>query len=197
MRIIGGFARAVRLDAPPGSGVRPTTDRVRESVFGVLGDLRGRAVIDLFAGSGALGLEALSRGADPVVMVENCPAYVRVLRANLARLQDALPPGHQPEAVVLQCDVLRIPQAIPERAGAFDVILADPPYHPRTGGTGPRELLLDTALAAWAGEALLVLQHATRDPLPLAPLSAWRALRQQRYGITTLTYCRCRVSAGP
>ena len=190
MRVISGYARGIQLDVPRGQDLRPTTDRVKESLFSVLGDLRGQAVVDLFAGTGALGLEALSRGAATVALVEKSRDHLRVLRANLARVQKALPADLHHEVIVLECDVLRTPQVLPDWAGRFDVILADPPYRPAEGGVGPREVLMDPELPRWAGQALLVLQHAAKDSLPVAPLSGWRVLRQQPIGTTALTYCR-------
>jgi 16S rRNA (guanine966-N2)-methyltransferase len=120
MRIIAGEFRGRRLTAPPGP-VRPTADRVREAWFSVLGSaLHEARVVDLFAGSGALGLEALSRGAAHATFVELAPASLRTLRANIAAL------GLEGRALVRRADALRYVERLV--AGAFDVAFADPPY---------------------------------------------------------------------
>src|SRR5213596_3025759 len=127
MRIIAGEWRGRSIEAPPGMATRPTADRTREALFSMLasrlGSFEGLAVADLFAGSGALGLEALSRGAASCLFVEQDPAAIRALRANIAALRA------QP-----QCDV-RASSAMqlgPAKA-ALDLILLDPPYHSGAG----------------------------------------------------------------
>src|SRR5574340_694484 len=101
MRIISGEARGRHLRAPRGAATRPTADRVREALFNILGDVAGLAVLDLFAGTGALGLEALSRGAASAVLVDNAEAAVRVIQANVALL------GYEDRSRVLRLDVVR------------------------------------------------------------------------------------------
>lgn len=121
MRIIAGEFRGRRLPAPPDSRVRPTADRVREAWFSILGDaIPGARVLDLFAGSGALGLEALSRGAAHATFVELSARSIKALHANVAALDVA------DRATIHRGDVLRFVARLPERA--FDVAFADPPY---------------------------------------------------------------------
>jgi 16S rRNA (guanine966-N2)-methyltransferase len=121
MRIIAGEFRGRRIQPPPGSHVRPTADRVREAWFSILGDaVPGATVLDLFAGSGALGLEALSRGAAHVTFVELSPPSLQALRGNIATL------GVADRVTVHRGDALRFVDRLPERA--FDVAFADPPY---------------------------------------------------------------------
>lgn len=117
MRIIAGTHRGRRIDAPKGETTRPTSDRVRENAFNLIGPVDGARVLDLFAGSGALGLEALSRGAGSVTFVEADKAACRAIEANLDRLQL--------RAAVLCADALRT--AANER-GTYDLVLLDPPY---------------------------------------------------------------------
>jgi 16S rRNA (guanine966-N2)-methyltransferase len=191
MRIISGLARGTRLEAPPGQGVRPTADRVRESLFSMLGDLTGWCVVDLFAGAGCLGLEALSRGAERVVFVENDRRHARVLQRNLAavlRAMGSLGEG-EAQAQVLVADVRQAPSRLRELAGRVDLVLADPPYR-SAAGWGAAELLGDPHLAAWAETALLVLEHESEAALPWAPDSPWSPLRVRRYGSTTLSLAR-------
>ncbi len=170
MRIVAGEWGGRRIAAPPGRETRPTTDRVREAWMSAVADLvPGARVLDLFAGSGALGLEALSRGAAHAVFVENAPGPLRTLRANL----DALGAGAR--ATLLRTDALRYAAGL-ER-GAFDLAFADPPY-----GQGIAE-----ALAARFAEvpfaALLCVEHRRDDPLPDLP-----GARTRRYGDTALTF---------
>lgn len=122
MRVVGGTARGRKLTAPAGRSTRPTSDQVKEAIFNVLGsriDLEDTAVVDLFAGSGALGIEAISRGAARATFVESDPKAVAVIEANLASL------GFAPRARVIRADVMRW---LAGRPGAFDVAFADPPY---------------------------------------------------------------------
>ena len=122
MRVVAGTARGIRLDAPPGTHVRPTGDRVKEAVFNALGSLgliEGASVLDLFAGSGALGIEALSRGAHHVTFVDRTKAAADVVRGNLARTR-------LEGATVVQRDAMRF--CAEHRGERFDVALLDPPY---------------------------------------------------------------------
>ena len=118
MRIIAGKFRGKRLFSPEGEGTRPTSDKVRESVFGILasrGEIGGR-VLDLFAGTGALGLEALSRGADTAIFVDKSPAAAKIIRKNIALTADA-------EVYNTDWKV-----AVRKLTGRFDLIFLDPPY---------------------------------------------------------------------
>jgi 16S rRNA (guanine966-N2)-methyltransferase len=128
VRIIAGEWRRRQLRAPPGEATRPTADRTRETLFAMLtsrlGSFEGLAVADLFAGSGALGLEALSRGAATCLFVEQDPAAIRALRANIAALRA------QPQCEVRAGSVMQLgPTQAP-----LDLVLLDPPYHTGAGG---------------------------------------------------------------
>ncbi len=191
MRIISGKARRIQLKCITGRGIRPTGDRVKETLFSMLGPLEGLRVLDLFAGTGALGLEALSRGAAQVVLVERERRHVEFLRENLAAVTKAM--GGVPENAVrvVNCDVRGFHRRIPELAGAFDVILADPPYATAEGEYGCHELLNDADFAAWAGtKPLLVLEHDAEILPPWAPLSHWTFLKDRQIGNTTLSFCK-------
>jgi 16S rRNA (guanine966-N2)-methyltransferase len=190
MRIISGKARGIQLRVPAGRGVRPTADRVKESLFGMLGDLTGAHVVDLFAGTGALGLEAVSRGAASALFVEQNRANLQILESNLAAVRKCLGPDFPANVRVICCDVLTVPRRLPELGGTFTVAFADPPYSPRPGNTGPAEVLSDAGLPAWLGSALLVLEHPAKCSLPWHPLSAWKAERSRSYGTTEITFAR-------
>jgi len=168
LRIIAGRWRGHRLKALKGRDVRPTTDRVREAWMSALGgDVQGAVVWDLFAGSGALGLEALSRGAASVTFVERAKGAQRVLRENLELL------GAGGECTVVGDDVFRF---VDRSAGVADVALADPPY-----GTGDARRLVERYVARPFAKQLW-LEHPWRETLPL-PATA----RTRRYGDTALT----------
>jgi 16S rRNA (guanine966-N2)-methyltransferase len=167
MRVVGGTFRGRTLLAPPGGRTRPTGDRVREAVFDMLAsrlELAGCSVVDLFAGSGALGIEAVSRGAASAVFVDAAAAALRAVRANLAAL------GLAPPVVrVVRADAL----AWVRRSGPFDLALCDPPY--------AFEEWSELLGALRAGTAVL---ESSRPP-PLT--DDWAVIREKRYGGTLVT----------
>ena len=183
MRIIAGSARGRRLAAPKGTATRPTSDRAREGLFATVtairGPLPGARVLDLFAGSGAIGLEALSRGAVRVLFVESDGRAAQVIRANLAAV--ALPGGE-----LICCQVQPFLDRGPGAEAAFDLVVADPPYAaPVAEVTG---MLTVRASGGWlAPGALVAVERATRaGPLPWP--ARYRADRSRRYGEATFWY---------
>ena len=169
MRIIAGDWGGRRIKAPPGRDVRPTTDRVREAWMSTLGGrLDGLTVLDLFAGSGALGLEALSRGAEHATFVEIARTSLRALEDNVRAL-DA-----RGRVTIVKGDALKYLRRL--EPGAFDLALADPPY-----GEGHAADLLARFAEVPFARALWV-EHRTGEPLP-----ELAGLQQRRYGDTTLT----------
>lgn len=186
MRIIGGLAGGIRLNAPEGRAVRPTEDRVKESMFGTIGDLRGKVVVDLFSGTGALGLEALSRGASSVYFFEKEKRHVDFIKANLAVVLKSI--GSEAGSTRIICaDARRAPEMLPDVAP--DVILADPPYAAGVEEYGAAGLVLDEKLAAWAGKGcLLVLEHAESNMLPWDEQRHWRLLKTRVYGIRAVSF---------
>ncbi|MDP1794457.1 MAG: RsmD family RNA methyltransferase [Acidimicrobiales bacterium] len=164
MRVVAGTARGRRLVAPKGLDVRPTTDRVREAIGNRLQSLdvlRDARVVDLFAGTGALGIEALSRGAAHATFVENAPAALAALETNL----DAL--GFTSQATVVRADAARF------SGGPFDVAFIDPPYTWQGW---------DDLLAGLDAEYVLC---EARKPVELP--APWRLVRSDRYGTTVVT----------
>ena len=171
LRIIAGEFRGRRIEAPSGHSTRPTREEVREAWFNVLGDrVVGARVLDLFAGSGALGLEALSRGATQVRFVESNRAVLAVLRRNIEAL------GVASRTEVSRADALVLASA-PERiaAGSWNLVLADPPYD----GEAALELVSAFSHSAFAG--ILCVEHAAGVDFPVEP--DWR----RRYGDTALS----------
>lgn len=183
MHITGGQAKGLRIDAPPGNQTRPTSDRVRESVFGILRDLLpGAEVLDLFAGSGALGLEAASRGARRVTWIEKHPAACRLITANAARLP---PAGVTVETAVRTSEVLswlRHPDC-----GSVDLIFADPPYDMMREPSG-LALFLDRVHQSGLlrEDGLLILEVGKRTRPELS--GNWSLLRHETYGTTKVLF---------
>ncbi len=175
LRVTGGALRGRRLAAPPGRGTRPSADKVKEALFNILGqDLAGLKALDLFAGSGALGIEALSRGARWCLFVERSPAVAKLIRSNLAAL------GLEGLGRVLVGDALR---AGPRLAGdgPFDLVLADPPYQK---GLAQPALTLAAGLLAPGGR--LAIEHAPGEDLRAA--AGLNALGTRSYGQTRLSF---------
>ena len=159
MRIIGGHDRGRRLRAPRGLGTRPTADRVRVTLFDVLGPaIAGARVLDLFAGTGAVGIEALSRGAARVVFVEKDQAALRALRANLAALG-----ASRAAARVMGGDVLHVLADLPAQEEPFDFVFVDPPY---ATSLAERALVALAAARVCRPGCEVVVQHSTRTTLP-------------------------------
>jgi len=181
-RVIAGAARGRRLQVPPGDGTRPTSDRAREALFGslesLLGAWAGRRVLDLYAGSGAVGLEALSRGAAHALMVEADGRAARTLAANVATLGLA-------GAEVRRGRVERVAaHGLP--GPAYDVVFADPPYDLTDDEL--RSVLADLRPAV-ADAAVVVVERATRGGAWTWP-AGFEGVRSRRYGEATLWYGR-------
>jgi len=180
MRIVAGAARGRRL-APPPDGVRPTADRVREALFASLGpDLRGASVLDAYAGSGALGLEARSRGAAAVTLVERDRRALETVRDNVARVGlDGV--------TVLAGDAARLLGAAaaggaPPAGAPYDLVLLDPPYALDEAALAA---VLTDLVAVLAPDATVVVERAAAAPAPTWPV-ALRPDEPRRYGSTRL-----------
>src|SRR4051812_38808921 len=169
MRIVAGRWGGRTLAAPPGRGTRPTSDRVREALFSILGDMAGERVLDLFAGSGALGLEALSRGAEHATFVERAPAALKVLRANVEALEA--------DARVVATDARTFLRTATTQPEQYSLAFLDPPY--RDSAALGRELSLQPVLSAGAR---VVVESDRRAPLGLD----LELLDERRYGDTLI-----------
>jgi 16S rRNA (guanine966-N2)-methyltransferase len=178
MRVIGGRLGGRRFKAPRGRGTRPTSDRVREAVFALLGEVQGLTVLDLFAGAGGLGIEALSRGARRAVFVERDADAVRALKANLAALGLA-----SVDAEVRRADALAALRSARGRKETYDLIFIDPPYS-QAHDWGPELSVVLPSLLTPA--ARVVVESDRRAPLRLA----LEVERERRYGDTSITISR-------
>ena len=186
-RVIAGSARGTRL-LGPGEGTRPLGDRMKESLFAMLESrVRGAAILDICAGSGAAGVEALSRGARRAVFVERDPAAIAVIRENLRR---AVPGG---ESAVVRAEAVTWLSTEGRAAGPFDLAIVDPPYADAAllgqildhlgGPDGPL-----------AAGALVVAKHFWRNP-PARSIGLLASERERRFGDTTLTFYRLATPA--
>ncbi|MGH9413819.1 MAG: 16S rRNA (guanine(966)-N(2))-methyltransferase RsmD [Terriglobales bacterium] len=188
MRVVGGEWGSRRLRSPGGVNLRPTSDRLRESLFDILGPaVAGAAFVDGFAGSGAVGLEAFSRGARPVVWIEGAAPAQKLLRANLAALGIAA----DPDAIVL---ARRLPAALNElarqprlrAAGGAEFVFLDPPY---AENRAPEQVLLglEQHREALAPEVRVIIE--TRAGAALATeVGCWRRTRLHRLGDSQLAF---------
>lgn len=179
MRVITGLAKGRRLKAPKGFTTRPTTDRVKESLFSILSDIPEKAnVLDLFAGSGGLGIEALSRGSTYAVFVDSSSVSCQVIRDNLKAT------GLIAKAAVLRCDVLEAMEVLKKQGRIFSLVFCDPPYL-----TGLAEVALQnlSRLKLVVNGAIFVAEHARKENLP-DHVGGFNCVRTQQYGDTGLSF---------
>mgnify|MGYP000253544610 CR=1 FL=1 len=193
MKILAGRFKGIPIKMSIKMPYRPTKSRVRKSIFDKLVPFHYSSVLDLFSGSGALGLEALSRGATTVCFVERSDRHIRCIRENLERVRKCLGEEvlSQADVRIIRGDVSALPSLLAGEEGTFDLMLADPPYHPSGKEMGPVELVSDPAIAAWSGKSLLVLEHSSDTLVPWAPASAWRLLKNRRFGSRQVSFARC------
>jgi 16S rRNA (guanine(966)-N(2))-methyltransferase RsmD len=182
MRITGGTYRSRALRAPKGPATRPTTDRVREALFGILvsaGEVAGARVLDLYAGTGALALEALSRGAATAVLVESGREAIVALRSNVAAL------GLEDRAQIVAGDVAQVVRRL-ARSGPFDLVLADPPWAMVDDGDATVAISALVQAGGIGQDSRVVLEHSARTAPP--EVDGLVRLDTRRYGDTALTF---------
>ena len=175
MRVITGTARGRKLAEPADMSVRPTTDMVKEAIFSIVQfDVPGRRVLDLFAGTGQLGIEALSRGAAGCVFVDNSPASLALVRKNLeiCRMQ----------ATVIRADAV----SYLEHCGKFDLVFVDPPYH---AGLYDKVLQNLFSFDIINNGGIILVESMRDEPMPPAPVP-YELGRTYRYGKISLTTYR-------
>ena len=181
VRVISGSARGRSLKAVPGMGTRPTTDKVKEAIFSMIGPyFDGGYVLDLFAGTGGLGIEALSRGAERAIFVDMDPKSIEVIKQNLktAKLEN--------QAEVYRNDAMRAIKALEKRAKGFDLIFLDPPYKM----TNVDEMMLDLAQRGLVQEdANVMVEHDASHAYPEV-VGNFKQTRVANYGETTVTIYR-------
>jgi 16S rRNA (guanine(966)-N(2))-methyltransferase RsmD len=179
MRIISGTSKGRRLVTPRNRSLRPTSDRVKESIFNILREeIEGRMVLDLFAGTGNLGIEALSRGARKVVFVEKERHALELIQRNLAQL------GLEEQSEVLPIDVNQAIRILKQRGKTFNLIFMDPPYEK---GLIAKTLLKLRSHPVYHRDSLLVIEHHRREVLPPI-LQGWNLIRQRQTGETVISF---------
>ena len=179
MRVISGTLKGRRLMAPAGMATRPTADRTKESLFNILaGSVHAKRVLDLFAGTGALGIEALSRGAASAVFVDQAKAALSAIRRNTRDL------GLEDRTRVIHWNILKNLNCLISEPQAFDLVFMDPPYETNTVAPALASLLSSGALAA---SARVVIEHSAREPM--APsMDTLVLVDQRRFGKTLVSF---------
>ena len=180
MRIISGIYKGIGLKAP--AGIRPTEDRVRKALFDILGDMSGSSFLELFAGSGSVGLEALSMGAQTVVFIEQDRKGVHTIEANIASLKQG---RAAPAVEVYQDDAMEAVARLAAQGRRFDVVFADPPYYQGLSEKILQRIEKYDILNNISG--FLIIQHFKKDPLP-ARQGNLVLFKQSRYGDTVLSF---------
>ena len=173
MRVIAGKARRIPLVAPSGEDTRPTTDRIKETLFNILqNDLPGCRFLDLFAGSGGIGIEALSRGAEEAVFVENDRAALRCIETNLEKTK------LQASAAVMTGDVSVALASLGREGRRFDIVFADPPYR---NGWEEKLLRLLAASPVADGETTIIIESAIETAIDYVDESVFEIMRIKDY----------------
>ena len=184
MRIIAGTAKGIQLKSPPAE-VRPPTDRIKEAIFSTLEPFEGLTVVDLFSGSGSVGLEALSRGASAVYMVEKLRRNAEVINQNLNAVRKAIGQTAATAQIVVG-DATKVGLIL--KHVQPDIVMADPPFFPKSDQAGAVDLLSSKSFHTWLGEGLLELRQSIRHaPFPEGP-PFWKILRTKKYGESIVYY---------
>ncbi len=184
MRIIAGTCKRKSINSVPGMDTRPTSDRIRESIFNILRDtVREAVVLDLFAGTGAFGLEALSRGAEQALFIDTAPAAIKTIRSNIASC------GFEDRTTAKKWDAVRDLNCLKHHAPPFSLVFLDPPY----GKGWIRPALLHLAAASClAPDAVLVIEHTSNE-------REWNEIPyffphdQRKYGKTLVSFVMYRI----
>ena len=188
MRVVAGTLGGQHLYAPKGSSVRPTPDRVREALFSALGDLSGAEVLDLYAGTGAISFEAISRGARTATLVEKDRQALATIARNIEHLRLS-----KNQAKVIASEVNGALARLVRGPDRFDLIFADPPYQ-EAAVLLPK--VLEAGLTILAEGGIIVLEHGKRDQPPAAP-EGLSLERSRGYGETMLAFYRRPAAEGP
>ena len=181
MRIIGGEYKSRSIAMPRGVEMRPTQDKVREALFNILGDITGKKVLELFAGSGAFGIEAISRGAASVTFVDNNFRCVQTIKSNLGSL--GVPDSRYN---VIRTDALKFPAKLSLNREKYDIIFLDPPYY---RDMAKKCLINIDSYDIVAPVGLVIVEHFKKDALG-AELERLVFVDERRYGDTVITILR-------
>lgn len=186
MRIIGGEYKSRLIAMPKGVEIRPTQDKVREAVFNILGDVSGKNVLELFAGSGAFGLEAISRGAAGATFVDNNFRCIQAIRSNLGSLGI-----DNSRYDIIRTNALSVPARLAAQGKKFDIVFLDPPYYK---DMAKKCLINISACDILTPAALVIAEHFKKDALD-ARVEGLFLLEERRYGDAVITiYSRRRMT---
>ena len=178
MRIITGKARGLKLVTPKDYNVRPTADRIKESLFNILsGKMRAAKVLDAFAGTGNLGLEAWSRGAEQVVFVDENSTSLKLVETNIAKARA------EKETKIIKGNILNVMDTLSKKGQEFDIIFSDPPYNKGLNEKIYKKLLTNKLLKAGG---ILVLEHSAAEN-PELYIGEKEQIRRQKYGDTVIS----------
>ena len=178
MYIITGQAKGREIKTPRGSNVRPTTSRVKKSIFDILGDIKGNSVLDIFAGSGNLGIEALSRGARQATFIENDKNVLRYLRENIHSC------GYVEQSTVLNFDFKKALSILTKNGNQFEIIFIDPPYAVFKDISVNDLILLCDKVLSENGE--IVIEHNVKTDIVISDFD----IRTKKYGGTLVSFVR-------
>lgn len=177
MRVIAGSAKGRRLNAPKGTATRPALAKVKEAIFNILGPIEGVRILDLFAGSGAIGIEALSRGAEHATFVENHPQALQALRKNLELC------GFEKASEVVPLAVSRVLRHLAARKAQFDLIFVDPPYD-----LALVQPTLEAAEKVLADGGVVIVESSPRETF--GDTAGLTVSDRRQYGQTDITFLR-------
>jgi 16S rRNA (guanine966-N2)-methyltransferase len=187
MRIIGGMAKGRTLFFPAGSKERPTSDFLREALLNLLGPVSGKLFLDLFAGSGSVGLEAASRGAKEVYFIEKNKALAAIAQKNIENC------GFEKQSHIINADIRSGLNDLFKKKCKFDIIFADPPYN---HGLVETTLKLLKECPIFSQDALIVIQHSTREDLgsfsaeSVCGETVWHQIDQRKYGDNAISFLK-------
>ncbi|MGE4589069.1 MAG: 16S rRNA (guanine(966)-N(2))-methyltransferase RsmD [Acidaminococcaceae bacterium] len=183
MRIITGKARGLKLITPKNMDVRPTSDRVKESLFNIIGTkIVGTRVLDLFAGTGNLGLEAWSRGAEKIVFVDDSTTSLQLVRSNISKAKA------EKETQVINGNAAKIIASLTMKGEKFDFIFCDPPYNKGL----PAQIIEQVAkYDIVVSGGYLIVEHSQHEILPELP-EKLENIRNEKYGETLISFLRCK-----
>lgn len=181
MRIIGGEYKSRFIAMPKGVEIRPTQDKVRQAIFNILGGVNGKSVLELFAGSGAFGIEALSRGAKSAIFVDNNFRCTKTIKANLESLD-----VDDSKYSIIMSNALSVAPRLAKREEKFDIIFLDPPYYK---GMAKKCLINIDSYDIVTPVGLVLVEHFKKDALDVE-LERFLFLDERRYGDTIITILR-------